>query len=130
MLNLFLNHLFRNFLSGIPSECQTVCIQIRSDVFVGPDLSSNCLQMFEQTALVDKELIYLMINTQQPISNCTIYHFFQRQHWNFCILPCWWRLCRLLITFANSLDPDQNVCPDLDPIRLTLTDMCSRKKCF
>ena len=31
--------------------------------------------------------------------------------------------CRLLITFANSLDPDQdrqNVGPDLDPSRLTL----------
>ena len=31
--------------------------------------------------------------------------------------------CRLLITFANSLDPDQdrqNVGPDLDPNRLTL----------
>ena len=24
-------------------------------------------------------------------------------------------LCYLLITFANSLDPDQNVSPDLDP---------------
>ena len=32
-------------------------------------------------------------------------------------------LCRLLITFANSLDPDQarqNVGPDLDPNCLTL----------
>ena len=31
--------------------------------------------------------------------------------------------CRLLITFANSLDPDhdqQNVCLDLDPSYLTL----------
>ena len=31
--------------------------------------------------------------------------------------------CRLLITFANSLDPDQdlqNVGPDLDPNRLAL----------
>ena len=31
--------------------------------------------------------------------------------------------CRLLITFANSLDPDkarQNVGPDLDPNSLTL----------
>ena len=31
--------------------------------------------------------------------------------------------CRLLITFTNSLDPDQerqNVCPDLDPNHLTL----------
>ena len=27
---------------------------------------------------------------------------------------------RLLINFANSLDPGQNVCPDLDPNCLTL----------
>ena len=129
MLNLFLNHLFRNFLSGIPSGCQTVWIQIRSDVLVGPDLGSNCLKMFEQTTLVDKELIYLMINTQQPISNCRIYHIFKRQHWIFCILrtsltfnhcPASGNFYNPLIKFVNSLDPDQNVCPDLDPNRLTL----------
>ena len=36
-------------------------------------------------------------------------------------------MCRLLITFANSLDPDQtqhNVGPDLDPICLTLWWHC------
>ena len=26
------------------SECQTVWIQIRADIFVGPDLGPNCLQ--------------------------------------------------------------------------------------
>ena len=46
----FSNHLFRKILSGIPSECQTVGIQIRPDVLSGmknvrPDLGLNCLQM-------------------------------------------------------------------------------------
>ena len=38
-------------------------------------------------------------------------------------LPASGKLCHLLITLANSLDPDQaqqNVGPDLDPSRLTL----------
>ena len=38
-------------------------------------------------------------------------------------LPASGELCRLLMNFANSLDPDQdrhNVGPDLDPNRLTL----------
>ena len=29
-------------------------------------------------------------------------------------------ICHLLITFTNSLNPDQNVGPDLDPNGLTL----------
>ena len=40
----------------------------------------------------------------------------------FNYLPTSGDFCRLLITFANSLDPDQarqNVGPDLDPICLT-----------
>ena len=50
-------------------------------------------------------------------------------YWGICML--FWssadvfkiNLCRLLITFPNSLGPDQdrqNVGPDLDPNRLTL----------
>ena len=34
--DFFQNQLFRKILSGIPSECYTVC--------VGPDLDPNCLQ--------------------------------------------------------------------------------------
>ena len=40
-------------------------------------------------------------------------------------LPASSKFCCLLITFANSLDPDQareNVGPDLDPSCLTLND--------
>ena len=40
-------------------------------------------------------------------------------------------VCCLLITFANSLDPDQdrqNIGPDLDPNRLTLNKRFALKK--
>ena len=42
--------------------------------------------------------------------------------WN-CVFEILWEQCCLLITFANSLDPDQdrhNVGPDLDPSCLTI----------
>ena len=35
---------FKKNLSGIPSGCQTVLIQIRPYVFVWPDLGPNCFQ--------------------------------------------------------------------------------------
>ena len=56
--------------------------------------------------------------------------------WLPSVLPC---LCRLLITFANSFDPDQarhNVRPDLDPNCLTIwisegiPERIFRKFCF
>ena len=42
--------------SGIPSECQTVWTLIRSDDR-WPDLGPNCLPRYQQTTLVNKELI-------------------------------------------------------------------------
>ena len=53
----------------------------------------------------------------------------KRNYFNFELLtilnslPASGKFCRLLIIFANSLDPDQarqNVGPDLDPYCLTL----------
>ena len=41
---LFQNQLFRKIISGILSECQTVCIEITPDVLFGPDLVPICLQ--------------------------------------------------------------------------------------
>ena len=38
------NFFSRKNLSGTLFECQTVWIQIRTDVIVGPDLGPNCLQ--------------------------------------------------------------------------------------
>ena len=40
--DFFQNQLIGKLLSGIPSECQTVWIQIRPDL--GPDLGPYCLQ--------------------------------------------------------------------------------------
>ena len=61
LLIFFQNHLFPIILSVIPSECQTVQIQIKPRQNVGPDLGPNCLQRLsaEDTALVRKELITL-----------------------------------------------------------------------
>ena len=42
--DLFQNKLFQKILSGALSECQTVCIQIRTDILSVPDLGPNCLQ--------------------------------------------------------------------------------------
>ena len=48
---------FQKNSSGIQSECQTVWIQIRPDIFfVRPDLGPNCLQSYQQTTLVGIEL--------------------------------------------------------------------------
>ena len=54
----FLIKFFKKNLSGIPSDCRTVWIQIRPDKtdqarhFVGPDLGPNCLQSYQQTTKV------------------------------------------------------------------------------
>ena len=42
-------------------------------------------------------------------------YFVSRSCSVFNSLPASGDLCHLLITFTNSLDPDQNVGPDLDP---------------
>ena len=52
LLIFFQNQLFRKILSGIPPECQPVLIQIRPDLFIGPDLGPNRLQKLS----VDKVL--------------------------------------------------------------------------
>ena len=51
-LHLFLINFFSTNLSGIPSKCQTVWIQIRPDI-VGPDLGPDCLQ---RSPLAEKAL--------------------------------------------------------------------------
>ena len=49
----FQNQLFRKTLSVIPSECQTVCIQIRPDIFAGLILVQTVCKGYQQTTLVD-----------------------------------------------------------------------------
>ena len=58
MLGFFKNHLFLKNLSGIPSECRTIWIQIRPDVLSSliSDLGLNYLQSYPQMTVVGKEL--------------------------------------------------------------------------
>ena len=44
LLIFFENQLFRKILSGIPSECQTVRIQVRPDIMSGLIWVPYCLQ--------------------------------------------------------------------------------------
>ena len=54
--DIFQNQLVRKILSGIPSVCQTVWIQIRPDILSGLICVQTVFKDFQQTTLVDKEL--------------------------------------------------------------------------
>ena len=54
--DFFQNQLFRKILSGIPSECQTVWIQIRPDILSGLIRVQTVSKGSQQTTLVGKEL--------------------------------------------------------------------------
>ena len=54
--DFFQNQLFEKFLSGIPSECQTVWTLIRPDDSSGLIWVQTVCQGYQQTTLVDKEL--------------------------------------------------------------------------
>ena len=47
---------FRKTLSGIPSECQTVWIQIRPDILSGLIWVQTVCKSYQQTILVGKEI--------------------------------------------------------------------------
>ena len=55
----FQNQLFRRFLSGVPSECQTVWNQIRRDVFSGLIWVQTVCKGYRQTTLGGKDLTNL-----------------------------------------------------------------------
>ena len=55
--DFFQNKLFEKILSGIPSECQTVWTLIRPDVLSDLIWVQIVCQGYQQTTLVDKELI-------------------------------------------------------------------------
>ena len=65
LLIFFLNHIYRKILLGIPSECQTVWIQIRPDALLGQIWVQSVCKSCQQTALVGKEL---MEKRKVPIS--------------------------------------------------------------
>ena len=64
LLTFFSKLNFQKDLSGTLSECQTVWIQIRTDVYqdrrsVGPDMGPNCFQMLssDETVAASKEMV-------------------------------------------------------------------------
>ena len=57
LLIFFQNQLFRKILSGIPSECQLVWIQISPDILSGLICVQTDCKEFQQTTLAGKELI-------------------------------------------------------------------------
>ena len=56
LLIFFQNQLSQKILSGMPSECQTVCIQIRLNVLLGRIWFQTVCKSYQQTTLVGKEL--------------------------------------------------------------------------
>ena len=56
--DFFQNQLFRKTLSGIPSECQTVWIQIKPGILLGLIWVQTVCKCYQQTTPVGKELIY------------------------------------------------------------------------
>ena len=53
--DIFQNQLFRKTLSGLPSECQTVWIQIRLNILSGLIWVQTVCKCYQQTTLVGKE---------------------------------------------------------------------------
>ena len=60
--DFFSKSLFKKILSGIPSECQTVWIQIRPDILSGLIWVQTVYDGYQQTALAWKELIVHFID--------------------------------------------------------------------
>ena len=62
--DFFQNQLFQKILSGTLSECQTVWIQIRTDIVSVLIWVQTVCKSYQQTTLVSKELIqYLLSNS-------------------------------------------------------------------
>ena len=56
LLIFFKINFFQKILSGIPSECQTVWIQIRPEIILGLILLQTVCKGYQQTTLLGKEL--------------------------------------------------------------------------
>ena len=84
----FQNQLFWKILSGISSECHTVCILIKSDVLSGLICVQTVCKSYQQTTLVGKELMTcwhslvgsLNCNQYEPRSDCTLRIILIRVH--------------------------------------------------
>ena len=60
---VFLNHFFEKNISGIPSECQTVWVQIRPDILSGLVWVQTVCKGYQQTTLVGKDAVQLLCNS-------------------------------------------------------------------
>ena len=65
--DFFQNQHFRKIILGIPSECQTVWIQIRPDFLSGLIWVKTICQGYQHTTLVDRD------NILKPLSNLDHY---------------------------------------------------------
>ena len=54
----------KNLLSGIPSNCQTILIQTRSNIVVRPGLGPNCLQRLSAD-VINKTNVTLLFQGRQ-----------------------------------------------------------------
>ena len=59
----FQNQLFRKILSGIPSECQKVWIQIRPDILLGLIWVQTLCKGYQQTTLELRMHTHVALNT-------------------------------------------------------------------
>ena len=59
--DFFENPLFRKIISVIPSECQTVWIQIRPDILSGVNWVQTVCKGYQQTTQVGTELIHFVL---------------------------------------------------------------------
>ena len=66
--DFFQNQLFRKILSGIPSECQTVWIQIRPDILSDLIWVQTVCKVYQQTAPVDKARVNSYLYKFLPVS--------------------------------------------------------------
>ena len=100
------------------SHIKECMIEMLSDMF-GSDCIGKLIRGNTISVTVDDKVA--TVNVESLVSSLRCYFTATSTLLTFCLLAC--KLCCLLITFANSLDPDQDrqsVCPDLDPNCLPL----------
>ena len=68
----FQNQLFQKILSGIPSQCQTLWIQIRPDVLSGLIWVQIDPKCYQQTIQVGKELTLCMLGNVSCLCCCLL----------------------------------------------------------
>ena len=83
-LHFFQNHLYRNILSGIPSDCQTVWVQIRPDNLSGLIWVQTVCKGFQRTTLVDKYICVVKVGIALGKVNYELIKFQARSSYSKC----------------------------------------------